>query len=395
VAAQTLGDHLFASMTVAGGGSMPLVRSIRGSERLSSPFTCEVDAYATDLDLAAITGSEVHLVIGDASGIERHLHAAVERLQLVSAAPSDHGTRCRFHLVAPQALLRHRFGSRIFQEMNVQQIVEKVFTDAGLGAERFRWELQGSYETREYCVQYQESEWDFVSRLLEDEGIFYFFEHGPDDVVMVFGDKSTDVPALVPEVMSYVDRPMRAARPEGFVHRWRRARTLAVGKVSLDDYDHLRPSLDLASSEDSDELHAREHYEYPGGYKVPGEGTRRAQVRLEELQCARRRPSARTTTLSVAPGRRFELVSHPSADGEYVIVAVEYELMIRSEEDGWDVLPTPPARSPNELVIDVLPRDQLFRPARLTKRPSIVGVQTARVTGPSGEEIHCDEHGRV
>ncbi|MBZ0118230.1 MAG: type VI secretion system tip protein VgrG, partial [Sandaracinaceae bacterium] len=389
--AETTAGRLSATMATTVAGS-PTVIAVRGVEELSRPFRYEVDAYVDELDPTAAPGTMVYVLVADDAGNERHLHAAIESVTLVGA--EDEGPAlCRFHLVPPPYLLQWRRGFRIFQEKNVQEIVTEVFSDGALPDDMFRWSLQASYETREYCVQYDETEWDFVNRLLEDEGIWYAFEHTADGVVMVFGDASDQVPALDPDHLVFTDDLGRHGHVGGYVRAWRRARRLTEGKVSLDDYDLLQPSLDLKNAAEQEEPHAREHYEFPGGYRVAGEGARRAQLRLEERSRARHTATALSYTLGLQPGLRFELVGHPTVEGDHVITRVELDLMIRSELASGGVLAT--GEGGPELRFETIPRDVLFRPTRQTRRPQIAGVQTARVTGPAGEEIHCDEHGRV
>jgi type VI secretion system secreted protein VgrG len=369
------------------------VLAIRGRERLGAPYAYEIDALVEVIDLGTIAGAVAYAGISDERANERHIHGVVDRLEVLGASVEGR-QRVRFHLAPPQALLRYRHGFRIFQELSVPDIVKMVSTDAGLEESLFRWDIQGSYSARTYCVQYDESEWDFVCRLLEDEGIFFAFEHTADGVVMVMHDASDRVPALEPASLPYAQRSDDSSGQPHIVE-WRRARRLIEAKVSLDDYDGLHPSLDLTASAENDEPHAREHYEYPGGYSVAAAGATIAKTRLEELASRRRGAIAVTDLWSVATARRFELLDHPSASGEHVVIGVELDVVLvppRAIED------TPLAYTSHDrhrVRFECVPRDQVWRPARTTPRPRIHGVQTARVTGPAGEEIHCDEHGRV
>ncbi|MEC7522934.1 MAG: type VI secretion system tip protein TssI/VgrG [Myxococcota bacterium] len=386
--------YIRAFMDTTACDGMPQVLAVRGHERLSHPYLYRIDVEAEGLDLDGGVGASAYVVISDEQANERHVHGVIERLE-IAGSPTPEILRARLHLTPAQAQLRHRYGCRIFQEMTTPDIVKKVFSDAGIDDALFRWDLQGSYETRTYCVQYDESEWDFVNRLLEDEGIWYAFEHAVDAAVMVFGDASDQVEALPAATLRYqtADRAGMSLG-DARVFEWRRRRRLVESKVSLNDYDGLHPSLDLAAESEQDELHAREHYEYPGGYVAQGEGSRRAAARLQELSSGRRSARGTTELVAMQPGKRFELLDHPIAAGEHVVTEVELRFIFHpSRNEGMPL--AIPTTDRHRIDFECVPRDQVFRPARRTRRPRIDGVQTARVTGPSGEEIHCDEHGRV
>ncbi|HJL19797.1 MAG TPA: type VI secretion system tip protein TssI/VgrG [Sandaracinaceae bacterium LLY-WYZ-13_1] len=386
--------YIRAFMDTAACSGMPQVLAVRGREALSHPFRYEIDLEADDLDLDSAVGTNAYVVVSDERSNERHVHGVISRVAL-AGTPTPERLRVRVELRPPQHRLVHRHGFRIFQELSVPDIVRQVFADAGLPEELFRWDVEGSYETRPYCVQYDESEWDFVNRLLEDEGIWYAFEHAADAVIMVFGDASDRVEALDAGTLRFTfgEREQHALGG-GRVFGWQQRRRLVEGKVTLRDYDGLRPSLDLTAEAEADEPHAREHYEYPGGYEVLAEGTRRAAARLEALASRRRVARAQTDHLAVQPGRRFELLDHPSVSGELVVTAVELDFVFHPSTSTAMPLSLPEGR-PHRVRFECVPRDQRFRPARRTPTPRVAGVQTARVTGPSGEEIHCDEHGRV
>ena len=214
--------------------SMVQVLAVRGSERMSAPYAYVVDAVFDDLVIEGAAGKSMSVVVSDERGQERHVHGQIERME-VEGSRDGVQVRARIHLAPPARVLAHRHGFAIFQEMTVPDIVKQVFTDAGLAEDRFRWDIQDSYEAREYVVQYDETEWDFVSRLLEDEGIWYTFEHEVDGVVMVFGDRSDVVPALDPAALNYLGDTDRAVWGEGHVHRWTKRRRLVEGKVALDE----------------------------------------------------------------------------------------------------------------------------------------------------------------
>lgn len=386
--------YIRAFLSTAACSATPQVLAVRGVEGISQPYAYQVDIETDDLVLDAAIGAAAYVVIADEQGNERHVHGSIEQVALIGT-PTPEVLRARLELRPTQRRLVRRRGFRIFQELTVPDIVKQVFTAAGLGEDLFRWDIQGSYETRTYCVQYDESEWDFVSRLLEDEGIAYTFEHDAASAVMVFFDASDRVEPIAGGTLRFTfgDRA-HDTLGDSRVFGWQRSRKLVEGKVALDDYDGLHPSLDLSAEAENDEPHAREHYEYPGGHAVGAEAQRRAAVRLEERAQRRRTARGQTDFLALAPGRRFELLDHPSAAGEHVVTSVDVAFVLHPSANDAGPLSVPAAER-HRVSFECVPRDQLVRPERRTPRPQIFGVQTARVTGPAGEEIHCDEHGRV
>src|SRR5215813_3405026 len=383
-------ERLQATLSLGGSPGEMLVHSVRGQEEVSRPFRYEVDISTDGLELDGARGASAQLHLADVLGNERYLWGAVEAVSVL--AGSSDRTRFRVVLVPVPYLISYRHGFRIFQGRDVPEIVKQVFTDAGLEQKLFRWDLSAKYPKRDYCVQYDETDWSFISRLLEEEGIYYSFEHSATSSVMTFRDDSSSA-AKSGELPFRFDGQLhgQAMRAWDVVC----ADRASISKVALNDYDGLKPSLDLAADEEvSDKaVQKREWYEYPGGYAVPGEGKRLARVRLEELRVQRKMARAKTNAIGVAAGAQVKLAGHPSADGDYFVRRVELHARIDSEEGCVPLVDAGPQQC--QLALELLPAAQLFRAARTTPRPSIIGLQTARVTGPASEEIHCDEHGRV
>src|SRR5262249_36138312 len=209
---------------------------------------------------------------------------------------------------------------------------------------------------------------------------------------MRLADASDSAPALDPSSLSFVhDGELHGEAVRVF--DWRARARASVSKVTLNDYDMLRPSLDLSARAKAKDAIDREWYQYPGRYSVPAEGQRLAKTRLEELRSGRLTASAQTNALAAQPGKAFSLQGHPFGDAKYLITGIA--LLLRSDREDSSGPLVDRGDAAFRLQMEVVPSGQPFRPPRCTPRPRILGMQTARVTGPSGEEIHCDEHGRV
>ncbi len=357
-------------------------RSIVGTEAVSRPFQYELEVLAEDIDLDAARASEALLELTDVDGRERIVHGVIEE---ISVSPTEWEDRNLYRLVlVPEPyLLRHRHGFRIFQALSVPDICRRVFEGAGLPSERFEWRLSASYAPRELCVQYDESEWDFVSRLCEAEGIWYRFEHRADGHTMVFGDDSARTPRIESSPLPFAFAHTAAlgarayAAHDGLVS--------VEDHVSLDDYDRLRPSQDLAAEAHADSDSEREWYEYPGDYADVATGRRLARTRLDEIRARHHTIDIETTAFDAVAGKRVVVVGAPMDVPDGFIVESRLAVGRGADEEQWGVHST----------LTLIPETQPFRPPRRTPRPRATGVQTARVTGPAGEEVHVDEYGRV
>ncbi|WP_224244455.1 type VI secretion system Vgr family protein [Hyalangium gracile] len=391
-------QRLRATLLLSGHDGALTVHAVRGREEVSRPYRYEVDFSGQDVDVDSMPGARVYLLLESPGGGARSVGGVVEELSLAaSRGEPGEETRTRYRVVVapePYLVLSNRSGFRIFQEKTTQQIVQQLCKDAGLEEKQFDWKgLTGSYPKREYCVQYGETDWDFLSRLLEDEGIFFAFSHTPDETRMRFEDQSSGVDSLAPEELEFTFFPQH----DGAVPRvwdFQAETRLRPAKATVNDYDMLRPSSSLLVSAEAQEAMTREWYEYPGGYRANAEGKRRAQVRLDELRTPRVTVRGRTDALFAEPGRRFQLVEHPVSSGEYFLTAVRFHLRLEEEMEQHRPLVESGAWL-YQVDFEAIPSEQAFRPARRTPKPRVWGVQTARVTGPAGEEIHCDKHGRV
>jgi type VI secretion system secreted protein VgrG len=291
-------------------------------------------------------------------------------------------------------LLSKTRDNRIFQNMSVVEIVEEVFGAYSDAA--FEKRLQGNYPQREYCVQYDESDLDFVQRLLEHEGIWYYFEQADGEHRMILTDA---VSALV-EVPGYEEVPFLSKSDASSVHgeglrSWRRTARVVPGAYAQTDYDFVKPSADLMSKSEQPLGNASddgEVYAYPGTYTVLSRGDDLSDLRREELQAPAHTVEAGGDALGLWAGAKFTLAEHPldSENVAYAVLRTDY----RFSNAQYD--PDAPQTALSGGVAYVLqPVSASFRPARITRKPAMKGPQTAVVVGPAGEEIFTDEYARV
>jgi type VI secretion system secreted protein VgrG len=363
------------------------------SEAISQLFEARIElaSLSFDLDLGKVVGRAAHLEI-ESGAVDRHLDGIVTEFEQLEVGRR----RARYRAVVRPRVWRltQRRDSRIFQHLNVPEIVARVLDEAGIPECGYEFRLQDDYATRDYTVQYQESDWDFAARLLEDEGIFCFFEHAPDGHVLVFGD-SPSAHRLIRGRSSVRFRP-----PSGqhvlrhFVEELCGAQRIRPGAVALRDFNFELPraNMDARQKADDPEL---EIYEYPGTYCAQRLGQRFSRIRLEELRALRVTLDGRGVCPRMQAGSVFRLAEHPRDDWnrKLLLVAVEHagEELCSLDEDAPESDGTPSVTT----SFRAIPFDVPFRPERTTARPVIQGSQTATVVGPGGEEIYTDEHGRV
>lgn len=367
-----------------------------GEEAISQPFVFELVLVSDDheLDLEALIEDTAVLTLRSLSG-ERAIQGVIEVAQHLMTG--RHYSHYRVRLVPVHALLRHTRELRIFQSKTTRDIIDAVIKDAGLEADRLSWRLTGKYQPRDYCVQYRESDLDFIQRLLEEEGIFYYFDHSRGQEVMVLADNAaTYRPLPVTPALNLRDESTATSLQEEAVLSLQAAAAVASGKATLRDYRFKHPTLDLTAEKSAARFQQLETYDFPGEYQDSGLGKRLAGVRLEEMQGQRTTFAGRATARLLQAGFVFSLALHPreECNTKHLITRLQHKGSERQallEEAGADQLDD----RTYEASFHTIPANQNFRPPRRTSRPLIHGIQSATVVGPKDQEIYVDSFGRV
>jgi len=370
------------------------VVSFGSSEAISQLFNVELELATenSELDFTQLIGQAgVLTIVGEEE--ERYFHGMISRFEQGGSGirfTSYHAT-----LVPKIWYLGHRYNCRIFQKMNVKDIVKKLLREAGIPSDEYRFVLQHTPPTRDYCVQYRESELNFITRLLEEEGIFYFFKHQADKHILIMGDDSSAYLAIQGEetVIFHEPRPGQVADEE-HIYYFHYTEEVLPGKVSLKDYNFKKPALNLQGEYSADQDDELEIYDYPGEFDDPTRGTCLAKMRLQEQQAIKKIGTGETTTNRFAAGFFFTMAEYPyreSFNQEYLLTRVQQSGSQPQvlEETGGE------GGSGYSSSFQCMPIDVPYRPARFTPKPIVEGSQTAIVVGPKGEEIYTDEHGRV
>lgn len=370
--------NLRLKVTTPLGENKLLLKAVSGEEQLSGLFRFQLEMVSEDqkLDFSAIVGKNVTVTLLLNDGTKRYLNGVVGRF-----TQEDSNVRLTTYYadIHPWLwLLTKTRDCRIFQNKSVPQIIKSVFDD--LEFKDYRDDLKGTYPALDYCVQYDESAFNFVSRLMEDVGIFYFFEHEEDKHTLVLGD---DADAHKPCPGLKEARYRQSSVPhtdDQVITRCSIEEQVVTGKFAVDDFNFETPSTDLIV-EVTGEGSAMRIYEYPGGVLKKEDGEKRAKLRLEACEQPGKILRGEGHVRAFTAGYKFDLKNHYRADANktYVLRSVSIAATQESYTNSFEAFPV----------------DVPFRPQRVTPKPVIVGTQTAIVVGKSGEEIWTDKYGRI
>ena len=378
------------SFRIKGISSRFGVVEFSATEYISSPF--EVSLMLTSKDEIplddVITRSAVLTI--SKSNVNRYIHGIID--QFVYTEKSAGAFVYQARVVPAFWLLYLKHDCRVFQDKSVPEIVQSVFIEHPLN-HTVEFRLERNYPSLEFCAQYQESDFDFVSRLMEQEGIFYFFEHTRSRYTLVLADSRTGH-RLFQEKFSVSYTPdigENVARDGIFEFQF--TRNMHAGKVTLSDYDFKAPNKNLTFQARAKEYQNFEIYLHPGRYKDQ-QGRTLAKIRLQEEMTFKEMAIGNGAFHRFAPGKLFRLTRHEQAkfNRQFLLTAVTHS----GRQPSTFPSVGDKSRLPgyfNDFV--AIPYSVPFIPARRTQRPTISGPQTAVVTGPAGEEIYTDEHGRV
>jgi len=283
---------------------------------------------------------------------------------------------------------------RIFQQKSVPDIIKSVFREHGTSD--FEDSLSGSYSPRDYCVQYMETDFDFVSRLMEEEGIYYFFKHEQDKDTLVMCD-GAGAHSATPgcESVSYYPPSENVKRAEDTIDHWLLSHSMQSGKLTHTDFDFIKPRTSLLAQHAAAGTYPKgdaEVFAYPGGYLVVGDGSKYAQRRLEALQQQHERAVGSGNVRALAVGALFTLENYPRDDQnrEYLVVSSIHHFGGMDFESGVSH-----ASADVTVTFEAIPSKQPYRSLSTTRRARVAGPQTAIVVGKAGEEIYTDKYGRV
>ncbi|MBA8867700.1 type VI secretion system tip protein TssI/VgrG [Pantoea agglomerans] len=376
-----------------------LFHTLKGTETLSRPFVLTAELLATDarIDRHALLGKPVTFTLptdGLMNALSpRYLNGKITRVAVRSQELS--GTRYAVYELTVEPDLwpmKRDRNLRIFQSQTVPQIVQTLLKEYGVNVET---RLAGSYRVWEYCVQYQESSLDFISRLMELEGIYYFFCHEADRHTLVLCDAPDQHQAFSGyETIAYHVTPSGGVVTEEGISQWSLAESVTPGIYSTDDYDFRKPNawmLQARQNPASPVPGSVDVYDWPGHFVDHSHGESYARIRQEVWQAEHHSVSGSGTATGIAPGFTFSIINAPhfSDNGEYLVTSATYDFAENAYASGDT------GDSRHNIHFMVLPSSVTYRTPPETAWPKTHGPQTAKVVGPKGESIWTDRYGRV
>ena len=369
---------------------------ISGREALSEAFSFTLQLLGTDarMDRSQLLGKPVTVTL-PTQGLSgsRYLNGKITRVAVSAVELS--GTRYAVYQLTVEPDLwpmKRDRNLRIFQGQTVPQIVKTLLGEYQVNIED---KLTGSYRTWEYCVQYQESSFDFISRLMELEGIAYHFRHEADKHTLVLTDAATQhQPFSGYEFIPYHQTPSGGSTDEEGISQWALEDSVTPGIYSLDDYDFRKPNAWLFQARqnpNSPSPGAIDVYDWPGRFVEHGHGEFYARIRQERWQVEHQQIEGTATAIGIAPGCTFQLTNAAffNDNGEYLVTAAHYNFEENRYASGAD------SQTVHRIDFSVIPSSVVFRPPQHTPWPRTYGPQTARVVGPQGESIWTDKYGRI
>ena len=373
------------------------VLAFTGNEAISTPFVFEVELVSDrfDLDLEALLHQPAFLAFDTlGNGIHGHISS------IGISSPGPRLTHYQMRLEPQLAYLAYRTNQRIFQRLTVQQIIEEILEEHGILGNVYTFNSFSSYTPREYCVQYGESDLRFIQRLCFEEGFHYCFRHSPDGHQLVFGDKQQAFTALKRPTPYVQGAGMVAAEPS--INHFELRFKTRTNRTVRRDYDFQKASRTLQADSQAP-LNGRvlEHYTYPGRFNDTRQGEVQSVRVLEHHQAGYRQVNGRSDQPTLSSGHFLSMSEHANTalNIGWLLTQVIHEGKQPQvlEEQGGSTRPAPADGfiQGYRNIFHAIPEDVTYRPQEVFAKPRILGSQTARVTGPAGEEIHCDEYGRV
>jgi type VI secretion system secreted protein VgrG len=374
------------------GDDVLLLEKFTGFEGISRPFRFRLEMLSerTTIDFSELVRKGATVRMRLANGKERFVNGVIR--QFTQRGRDTRFARYRAELVPSLWFLKLNRNCRIFQNKTVIEIIIDIFHQRGV--KDYANHTIGSYQPREYCVQYRETDLEFVSRLMEEEGIFYYFQHDTNKHTLVLADSASEFRPCPTQPVARFETMGRVLEDER-ITAFEILQNVRTGSYALTDYNFETPQTSLLAEQptivaaDS----GSEIFDYPGRYLSKSRGEHLTRLRMEQEEAQHLQALGVSNCAGFLPGHRFALQDHYRADLNQNYVVTE----VRHSADCGSAYYTGKAEDGDtyENKFRCIPRSIPYRPRRVTRRPVVQGPQTAIVVGPGGEEIYTDKYGRV
>lgn len=389
--------NFITTMTSPLGDGQLLFSHLTGCDAMGTLFEFDLDLLRPEalgsVDSQALMGHDITIKIGLADGITRYINGAVVQIKHTGMVNRFY---CYRAVLRPWLwFLTLTSNCRIFQDKSTLDIIKAVFADYAFA--NVEYHLEETYESRAYCVQYRESDFDFVSRLMEHEGIFYYFKHQQGKHILIIIDSGSSYQQIEGyQTIPYFPPENKANRERDHIYEWLGSNQVCTGKYEINDFDYESPSANLTTKAQKFGKYGRNDmafYDFPGQYNKTAVGTKIADKRMEELHSRKKLIQGAGNAISLQPGMEFTLSGFyfTEENVKHFVISTSYEIgggggYASGNDSGESVF------SCHFIAMDA---QQSFRPSRNTPKPVISGTQTALVVGKDGEEIWTDKYGRI
>jgi len=390
-------DHRLLAIDTPLGKDVLLLQEITGYEGISRLFSYDLDLLAyknPSISFKDIVGQKVSIKMQLPDGSPRYISGFVSRFTQ-GETDERYFTHYAAQVVPWFWFLTRQADCRIFQKKTIPNIISEIFDPFAF--KDFKNNLKNSYATLEYCVQYRETSFNFVSRLMEEAGIFYYFDHTTENQhTMVLADQSGNLPACQGSPISY-DIQVGGLDDPQMINNWHVGQEVKTGKYTVTDYNFTTPSTSLLANDPTvvnlSASNPLELYDYPGVHTTKDEGDTVAKVRMQEEETGSMVISGAGNCRGMMSGFSFALQNHYRSDqnGNHLATEVRH---FGSAGQSYTTAGTAGAETYSNHFV-CIPASVPYRPLRLTPKPFVQGPQPALVVGPSGEEIWVDKYGRV
>ena len=383
-------DNRLLSIESPLGKDELLLVSCTGSEYISDIFEYHLDLLSSNLEIKPqdIVGQQVTVKINTPEN--RFIHGHINSFTLGDISTELENLRTYNAVLVPWLwFLSKRKDCRIFQQKSAVDIIKSVISDTGFSD--FKFQVTGTYPVRDYCVQYNETDYDFINRLLQEEGISYYFSHTTAKHTLIFTDANTGYVSCKENEIKY----SRGSLMEPHINDWSRTYQFSSGKVSTTDYDFTSPGKKLETTSPSlvnlPKIKDCEIYTYPGEYTEAGDGKRLSKNHMEMVEQAYDTVQGSSSCGSFTAGCTFNLSQHESSSehGKYLL----HELHIDATDTSFKSGGTGESSYSNSFLC--VPEKIKVRPLHVLHKSRMPGPQTAIVVGPKGEEIYLDKYNRI
>ncbi len=368
------------------------VERFEAAERISEPFVVTVYLVSEDkIDFTDVIKKEALLTVAG-SDEDRYFHGVIGDFTLTGRVGRFYSYQAT--IVPAVWMLDFNKNFRIFQKISAIEIVTKILDENHIPSDCYAFKLASDYPERRYCTQYGESDFHFICRIIEEEGIFYFFEHETDSHTIIFSDTEAVYRPIAgdDEIVFHHDSGLVAEKEaiDNFTYN----RAIRPGKITHANYNFKRPSLDMEIMEEADTHRVHEIYEFPGDYGLPPEGSPKVKAHLEEVKSLQESAQGTSNCVRFLPASTFTVSDHSfeQLNQAYCLISVDHEgtqSNVYGEHSGigGDYTYT------NQFV--AIPASTVYRTRRTLQKPWVRGLQSAVVVGPPGYEIYPDEFGRI